>query len=302
MRCFDVDVVGGGDLAATEAPEDDDEEEEEDDDENNLLDEEDKHLIGDSDSEEVETDTAALKKEQERLAALKRAATKSKKPTKSASSQEAVKEAIFADESVLSKESKKKSKKSKKNEGNMEMVFNTEVEDKVKEAADRIVKAGGDKAAAEKPKSAWAQYLEKRKEKKKEKRQAMKDKRKAILGEDDADKKDADKKEEEEVDEERAVEDLDVEEDDRDFNLKHSKKGKKGKIVKKGNEETAQSGFNMNVNDSRFSAVFEDADYAIDPNATEFQKTQNMDRILEEKRKRKADGQVSQKSGKKRKL
>lgn len=44
----------------------------------------------------------------------------------------------------------------------------------------------------------------------------------------------------------------------------------------------------MNVDDARFSAIYETADYNIDPSAPEFKATKNMDTLIQEKLKRKS--------------
>ncbi|VVT49264.1 uncharacterized protein SAPINGB_P002185 [Magnusiomyces paraingens] len=81
------------------------------------------------------------------------------------------------------------------------------------------------------------------------------------------------------------------------FNMKEIMKAekqlkKKGKKGKKGAEEmTAPAGldFKLDVNDERFQALYEDHDFAIDPTKPQFKKTQNMDRLMDERRKRAAE-------------
>ncbi|KAL0930335.1 pre-rRNA processing protein [Colletotrichum truncatum] len=74
------------------------------------------------------------------------------------------------------------------------------------------------------------------------------------------------------------------------------KKGKgKNKKNKKGGDEDdekvgLQEGFNMNVGDDRFKAVFESHEYAIDPSNPKFKATEGMQKLLEEgRKKRKVD-------------
>lgn len=73
------------------------------------------------------------------------------------------------------------------------------------------------------------------------------------------------------------------------------KKSKKGK--KKGKNQVEdygglQEGFEMDVNDDRFKAVFESHEFAIDPSNPKFKSTPGMKKLLEEgrkKRKNKSD-------------
>uniref|UniRef100_A0ACC2J609 Uncharacterized protein n=1 Tax=Nemania bipapillata TaxID=110536 RepID=A0ACC2J609_9PEZI len=73
------------------------------------------------------------------------------------------------------------------------------------------------------------------------------------------------------------------------------KKSKKFKKKGKNQEEDhggLQEGFEMNVNDDRFKAVFEDHEFAIDPSNPKFKSTPGMKKLLEEgrrKRKNKSD-------------
>lgn len=90
------------------------------------------------------------------------------------------------------------------------------------------------------------------------------------------------------------------EEDDRlqHFNMKDiiraekaakrkSKKGKKGKSG--ADEEATGPEFKLDVEDTRFKALYEDHDFAIDPTKPQFKKTKDMERLMEERRKRTAD-------------
>lgn len=71
--------------------------------------------------------------------------------------------------------------------------------------------------------------------------------------------------------------------------VKGKKKGKKGK---KGAESAdgLQEEFAMDVEDSRFKAVFESHEFAIDPSNPKFKATQGMKKLLEEGRKKRKDG------------
>ncbi|KAI0521316.1 hypothetical protein F5B22DRAFT_596474 [Xylaria bambusicola] len=66
---------------------------------------------------------------------------------------------------------------------------------------------------------------------------------------------------------------------------KKSKKGKKGKN-KVEDHGGLQEGFDMDVNDSRFKAVFESHEFAIDPSNPKFKSTPGMKKLLEEGRKK----------------
>ncbi len=70
---------------------------------------------------------------------------------------------------------------------------------------------------------------------------------------------------------------------------KNKKKGKKGK---KGAEDQGglQEEFAMDVEDSRFKAVFENHEFAIDPSNPKFKATQGMKKLLEEGRKKRKAG------------
>ncbi|RPA83658.1 hypothetical protein BJ508DRAFT_360344 [Ascobolus immersus RN42] len=70
----------------------------------------------------------------------------------------------------------------------------------------------------------------------------------------------------------------------------------KGKAKKKAaaklaqHNDKVQDNFKMDVNDPRFSAVFESHEFAIDPTNPRFMKTEGMKAIMEEKRKRRRKG------------
>jgi hypothetical protein len=71
---------------------------------------------------------------------------------------------------------------------------------------------------------------------------------------------------------------------------KQKKKGKKK--AKKGVEDQGglQEDFDMNVEDARFKAVFENHEFAIDPSNPKFKATQGMKKLLEEGRKKRKAG------------
>ncbi len=71
--------------------------------------------------------------------------------------------------------------------------------------------------------------------------------------------------------------------------LKNKKKGKKGKKGAEG-QGGLQEDFAMDVQDSRFKAVFENHEFAIDPSNPKFKATQGMKKLLEEGRKKRKAG------------
>ena len=76
---------------------------------------------------------------------------------------------------------------------------------------------------------------------------------------------------------------------------KQKNKKKKGKKGKKGAEEADDNGglqgdFEMNTEDARFKAVFENHEFAIDPSNPKFKATQGMKKLLEEGRKKRKAG------------
>lgn len=90
---------------------------------------------------------------------------------------------------------------------------------------------------------------------------------------------------------------------------KQKKKNKKNKRV--ADDEFLQDDFKPDLDDDRFKDVFENDEFAIDPNQPEFRKTSTMMKILEERNKRVATGdeedgttneELKSKNGKKRKL
>eukprot|EP00035_Acanthoeca_spectabilis_P033916 m.26074 g.26074 ORF g.26074 m.26074 type:complete len:706 (-) comp6270_c0_seq1:20-2137(-) len=83
-------------------------------------------------------------------------------------------------------------------------------------------------------------------------------------------------------------------EDSRHFDMtkiikQHRKAGKKGKRKgKKGakDQSTEEDTFALNTKDGRFTAVFTDKDYSIDPTRPEFKKTREMDALIAERQRK----------------
>ncbi|KAI9798044.1 MAG: pre-rRNA-processing protein esf1 [Candelina submexicana] len=76
------------------------------------------------------------------------------------------------------------------------------------------------------------------------------------------------------------------------------KKGKKAKKDKGANLQAEQEGFQMDVQDPRFSQVFESHEFAIDPTNPRFKGTEGMKALLEEgRRKRRRDDPGAERSG-----
>merc|ERR1712002_579357 len=67
---------------------------------------------------------------------------------------------------------------------------------------------------------------------------------------------------------------------------KSAKSKKKWKKKKKQLEIPVEDSFEVNVSDSRFSALFSRPEFNIDPTDSNFKKTKNMEKIIEEKQKR----------------
>lgn len=82
-------------------------------------------------------------------------------------------------------------------------------------------------------------------------------------------------------------------------NEKDSKKSKRKKKLKQKMQEQKQAlpDFEINLNDNRFSALYDSHHFNIDPTNPSFKKTKNMERLIQEKLKRRpADSPVSQES------
>jgi len=74
---------------------------------------------------------------------------------------------------------------------------------------------------------------------------------------------------------------------------KSLKSKKKWKKKKKQLEIPEEDSFNVDVSDSRFSALFSRPDFNIDPTDSNFKKTKNMEKIIEEKQKRIAKSEIA---------
>ncbi|KAK9456771.1 hypothetical protein V1511DRAFT_495248 [Dipodascopsis uninucleata] len=79
-----------------------------------------------------------------------------------------------------------------------------------------------------------------------------------------------------------------------DSNLKHfnmkeiikSEKRKKNKKIRSKNKNGDTDDFSIDVSDNRFSAVFENHEFAIDPTQPQFKQTNAMEKLMEERRRR----------------
>lgn len=150
--------------------------------------------------------------------------------------------------------------------------FHPDMEKIVEEVQHKVI---AKEAGEDTKKSSWQTYLEKKKEKKKERRQ--KARRGANVVNDEGE-------EEAEPDEADAVE-MDLlmhEENDRDFDLKEGRRGKKRR------NEVDQSGFKEDMADNRLQKMFKDPDFALDPTHPSFRKSETMDKFLAKTRKKKA--------------
>lgn len=93
--------------------------------------------------------------------------------------------------------------------------------------------------------------------------------------------------------------------------VKSEKKGKKHKKAKKQSreaaeamEEGAQPGFEIDVKDPRFAAVYEKHEFAIDPTNPRFTKTSAMKKMMDERRKRtqRREGEAEEEGGKRKRV
>lgn len=71
--------------------------------------------------------------------------------------------------------------------------------------------------------------------------------------------------------------------------LETSKKKKKKLKKKKSNEEQGTDDFKINVADDRFAAIYNQAEFNIDPTSSSFKKTKAMDELIQEKLKRRTE-------------
>mmetsp|Transcript_53991 Transcript_53991/g.85938 ORF Transcript_53991/g.85938 Transcript_53991/m.85938 type:complete len:716 (-) Transcript_53991:8-2155(-) len=176
-------------------------------------------------------------------------------------------------------------------EGNMEATFNLSTEKLGDELADRVEEeqniAKGSrirKLADAKPKSTWQQYLDKRKEKRKERKlKAKEERQKRREGGAGEEKDDAAE------DGEAAAGDLELladgeEDDERGFNVRGRQRTAAKRAAK---ESTQDSNFKVDVNDPRIAGVFATGDFEIDPTNPEFRPTAGMQAVLKKKRERK---------------
>ncbi|KAL2164874.1 hypothetical protein VTH06DRAFT_170 [Thermothelomyces fergusii] len=90
---------------------------------------------------------------------------------------------------------------------------------------------------------------------------------------------------------------FDMKEIERAEKLKGKKKKKKGKKAAE-DRGGLQEDFKMDVEDSRFKAVFENHEFAIDPSNPKFKATQGMKKLLEEGRKKRKAGLEDSPNGK----
>lgn len=198
-------------------------------------------------------------------------------------------------------------KSNKKDAENMEMEITWGLN--VKENTEKIVKK---KLEENEEKTPFQKYLEKRKEKRKMKREERKKLEKTSEDEVDSDmdvdmkdpyfaeefktnKKEKHKKksieENKESNEDTAQLEFLLDDDDdgrKHFNLKDlENKDKTSKKKKnKNNADTKDDGFEVNVKDARFSAIYNSYHYNIDPTDPNFHKTKGMEALVEEKQKR----------------
>jgi len=183
-------------------------------------------------------------------------------------------------------------------EGDMEVTWKDEASDEEKEEMtpwDKYLKKKKDKkkkkietlesGSDEAPEGVdmsdpfFAEEVEKREKKKKQKKKKMKE----VVTNDT-----------EEGDEKLALMVMDSDDEKDHFNFKDIvesetksvKSKKKWKKKKKQLEIPEEDSFNVNVSDSRFSALFSRPEFNIDPTDSNFKKTKNMEKIIEEKQKR----------------
>ena len=188
-------------------------------------------------------------------------------------------------------ESDSDTQKPSKELGNMEATFNLKTTRLEEELAERAQKQGGrgvHTLGSEQPQSSWQKYLDKRKEKRREKRQKAKEERAKLkesiaqeTGKIKGHKRQDSSKEEPAGDLELLVEPPEMEE--RSFNLRGPQRQAHDHGLKDSNA------FQMDVHDRRLEKVLSSADFEIDPTNPEFRKSDGMSALLREKRKRKSD-------------
>ena len=83
---------------------------------------------------------------------------------------------------------------------------------------------------------------------------------------------------------------MDSDDDRQHFDYKdiveHETKSKKRRMKRKKNEKTPEDNFQMDLQDERFSGIFNNPKYNVDPSHPGFKKTKSMASIIEEKQKR----------------
>lgn len=184
----------------------------------------------------------------------------------------------FFDESGSEME---KEQKSKKTEGDMEATFSvkaSQLEDKLSARAKE--EGQGVHTLQQQTQSTWEKYLEKRKQKKRERKLKAKEDKEKLKKMKDHDAKGLGPLPEDDAEE---LDLLMEDSKERGFNLR----GPQRKAHDHGPSTDDLDHFKMNVNDSRISKVFNSADFEIDPTNPEFRKSEGMLEVLKEKRKRK---------------
>jgi len=167
--------------------------------------------------------------------------------------------------------------------GNMEATFSLKGEELEEKLTERIKEQSAAKKKgiktldAEKPKSVWESYLERKKTKRADRRKEAKDQndaRKAARGDPDA--------------EDGGRGDLELiaqeEEDARGFNMRGKKRLARNRAEAASAQEAGEGEFQVNVDDPRIAQVFQSPDFAIDPTNPEFRRTQGMSAVLKRKR------------------
>jgi len=172
-------------------------------------------------------------------------------------------------------------------EGDMEATFSVKASELEEKLSERAKERGGDvhTLEAEKPRSAWDKYLEKRGQKRKENRQKAKAKR--AEGKSAAEQgAEAEEGEAKEGDLELLT--MEGDGDDRGFNLRGAQRaahrGAKRQVA-----VDAEGSFKVDVDDPRIANIFSNADFEIDPTNPEFRRSEGMNEVLKRKRRKKAN-------------